>query len=184
MSLTTSVTKCLSNEDIDIIRKACIVQIQSPNGVQLPPDVVEKIQNTQSLDGLLDILTATKYLSWIDLRLLEALVVASGSSTAQDIVNKYKEVVYSKKLIDILPKAPSKEIRDAYFTKIVSTVGKSSDEITVADLLEFRLQLETVIMDINNGSCVLDINNDVIRPPSLVTAGIPPFVCMYILYAA
>ena len=156
VSLTSSVTKCLANEYFGIIRRACIVQIQSPNGAQLPQDVVEKIQNAQNLDALLDILTATKYWSWIDLRLLEALVAASGSSTAQDIVKKYKEAVYSKKLKEVLPKAPSKKIRDAYFTKIVSKVGKSFDKITVSDLIEFRSELESVIMDIKNGSCVLE----------------------------
>ena len=156
VSLTSSITNYFENEKFYVIRRACIAQIKSPNGAQLPPDVVEKIQNAHNLDELLDILTATEYWSWIDLRLLEALVVASGSSTAQDIVNKYKETVYSKKLIDVLPDAPSKEIRDAYFTKIVSKVGKSSDEITVADLIKFRSKLETVIMDINNGSCVLE----------------------------
>ena len=122
----------------------------------MPPDVVQKIQTADNLDALLDILTATEYWSWIDLRLLETLVVASGSTAAQDIVDKYKATVYSKKLIDVLPNAPSKEIRDAYFTKIVSKVGKDSDEITVADLIEFRSKLEKVIMDINNGTCVLE----------------------------
>ena len=156
VSLSSSITKCLANEDFGIISEACIVQIQSPNGVHLPQDVVEKIQNAQNFNALLNILIGTKYWSWINLRLLEALVVASGSSTAQDIVNKYKETVCTKKLIDVLPNAPSEEIRDAYFTKIVSKVGKSSDEITVADLIKFRSKLETVIMDINNGSCVLE----------------------------
>ena len=156
VSLTSSVTKCLANEDIGILKRASIVQMNSPNGAKLPPNVVQKVKNAENLDALLNILTATKYWSWIDLRLLEALVVASGSPTAQNIVNKYKESVYTKKLIDVLPKAPSKEIRDAYFTKVVSKVGKSSDEITVADLIEFRSKLESVIMDINNGSCVLE----------------------------
>ena len=156
ISLTSSVTKYLENEKFPIIRRACIAQIRSPNGAQLPPDVVQKIQNAKNLDDLLDILTATEYWSWIDLRLLEALVVASRSSTAQDIVDKYKETVYSKKLIDVLPDAPNKEIRDAYFTKVVSKVGKNSDEITVEDLIKFRSKLESVIMDINNGSCVLE----------------------------
>ena len=118
--------------------------------------MIQKIQTAETLDALLDILTATEYWSWIDLRLLETLVVASGSTAAQDIVNKYKATVYSKKLIDILPNAPSKQIRDAYFTKIVSRVGKNSDETTVADLIEFRSKLESVIMDINNGTCVLE----------------------------
>ena len=156
VSLTSSVTKCLENGNFGIIRRAYVVQIKTPNGAQLPPDVVQEIQNAVNLDALLDILIATDYWSWIDLRLLEALVVASGSSTAQDIVRKYKETVYSKKLIDVLPDVPSKEVRDAYFTKIVSKVGKSSDEVTVADLIKFRTKLESVIMDINNGSCVLE----------------------------
>ena len=182
VSLTVSVAKCLANKDFGIMKRGIIVQMQSPNGAQLPPDVVKKILNAQNLDGLLDILTTTCYWSWIDLRLLEALVIASGSSTAQDIVNKYKEIIYSKKLIDVLPMAPSKEIRDAYFVKIVSIVGKSSDEIMVSDLIEFRSGLESVIMDINNGRCVLEhiAASGIIRPPSPITAGIPPFVCMYV----
>ena len=154
--LISTVTECLESKKFFVIRRACIAQIKSPNGAQLPPDVVQKIQTSETLDVLLDILTATEYWSWIDLRLLEALVIASGSSTAQDIVDKYKATVYSKKLIEVLPNAPSKEIRHAYYTKIVSKVGKNSDEITVADLIEFRSKLESVIMDINNGTCVLE----------------------------
>ena len=154
--MTSCVAKYLENHNFTILRRACIVQIKSPNGVQLSPKVIQKIQNAENLDTLLDVLIATEYWSWIDLRLLEALVVASGSSTAQDIVDKYKATVYSKKLIDVLPNAPSKEIRDAYFTKIVSKIGKNSDEITVEDLIEFRSKLENVIMDINKGTCVLE----------------------------
>ena len=160
VSLTSTVTRYLENQNFFTIRRACITQIKSPNGAQLPPDVVQKVQSAENLDALLDILAATEYWSWIDLRLLEALVVASNSSTAQNIVDEYKATVYSKKLIDILPNAPSKKIRDAYFTKIVSKVGKNSDEMTVADLIEFRSELESVIMDINNGTCVLEHISD------------------------
>ena len=153
--LISTVTECLESKKFYIIRRACIAQINSPSGAQLPSDVVQKIKNAENLDALLDTLADTKYWSWIDLRLLEALVVASGSSTAQNIVKSYKETVYSKKLVDVLPHVPNKEIRDAYFTKIISKVGKDS-EITVGDLVELRSTLESVIMDINKGTCVLE----------------------------
>ena len=153
--LISTVTECLESKKFYTIRRACIAQINSPSGAQLPSDVVQKIKNAENLDALLDTLTDTKYWSRIDLRLLEALVVASGSSTAQDIVKSYKETVYSKKLVDVLPHVPNKEIRDAYFTKIISKVGKDS-EITVGDLVELRSTLESVIMDINKGTCVLE----------------------------
>ena len=156
VSLTSSVARHLENQDFSILRRACIAQIDSPDGAKLPADVVDKIQNAENLKTLLDVLTATKYWNWIDLRLLEALVVASGSSAAQDIIDKYKAAVYSKKLIEILQNAPSKETRDAYFTKIVSKVNKNPEEVTVADLIEFRSKLETVIMEINKGTCALE----------------------------
>ena len=162
-----------------MIRRACIAQIKSPSGAQLPPDVVQEIKNAENLDDLLDILTVTEYWNWLDLRLLEALIVASGSSTALNILNKYKEIVYSKKLIDVLPIAPSQEIRDAYFTKVVSIIGKNPNETTVADLINFRSKLESVIMDIKNGSCVLEHIPNIPEPP--ISAGIQLVICILVI---
>ena len=153
--LISTVTEFFESKKFYTIRRACIAQIKSPGGAQLPPDVVQKIKNAENLDALLDTLTDTKYWSWIDVRLLETLVVASGSSTAYDIVKSYKETVYSKKLVDVLPHVPNKKISDAYFTKIISKVGKDS-EITVGDLVKLRSTLENVIMDINTGTCVFE----------------------------
>ena len=169
----------MRNENFLEIRRACIAQIKSPSGAQLPPDVVQEIKNAENLDDLLDILTVTEYWNWLDLRLLEALVVASGSSTALNILKKYKEIVYPKKLIDVLPIAPSKEIRDAYFTKVVSIIGKNPNETTVADLIKFRSKLESVIMDIINGSCVLEHIPNIPEPP--ISAGIQLVICILVI---
>lgn len=153
--LTSNVSKLLQSEDFYTIRRACIEQTNTPNGAQLSPDMMQKITTTNNLNVLLDTLALSPYWSWIDLRLLSALVVASGSSTAKNFLDSYKKVTFSKKLIDVISDIPSKEVRDKHYTKIVSKFNKELDEITIFDLLKRQSQLETVIMDLKKGTCAL-----------------------------
>ena len=154
--LVASITEHLEKAKFTTMRRACIVQIKTPTGAKLSPTAVENINATKNLDELLDILALSPYWSWIDVRLLEALVTASGSATAEAILFNYKKVIFSKKVHDILPSAPSKEVSDEYYAKIVSKLDKDADDITVADLLKFQSKLEKVIMDIGEGTCVLE----------------------------
>ena len=153
--LTSNVSKLLRNADFYVIRRSCIEQINTPNGAQLSPEMVQKIKAANHLNTLLDTLAESPYWSWIDLRLLEAMVTASGSSVAKDILTKYRNAVFSKKLLEVLPSVPNIEIRDAYYSKIISKVQKDLEHIIVSDLLQFKSQLETVIMDIASGTCSL-----------------------------
>ena len=117
--------------------------------------MVQKIKTANNLNALLDTLAESPYWSWIDLRLLEAMVTASGSSVAKDLLTKYRNTVFSKKLLEVLPSVPNIEIKDEYYSKIVSKVQKDLEHVMVSDLLEFKSQLETVIMDIARGTCSL-----------------------------
>ena len=153
--LTSNVNKLLQKEDFYAIRRSCIEQINTPNGAQLSPEMVQKIKAANHLNTLLDTLAESPYWSWIDLRLLEAMVTASGSSVAKDLLTKYRNAVFSKKLLEVLPSVPNIEIRDAYYSKIASKFQKDLEHIMVSDLLQFKSQLETVIMDITSGTCAL-----------------------------
>jgi len=51
--------------------------------------MVEKVKSANNLDTLLDTLTDSPYWSWIDMRLLEAMVAASGSNVAKDLLTSY-----------------------------------------------------------------------------------------------
>lgn len=153
--LTSNISKLLQNEDFYPIRRSCIEQINTPSGAKLSPDMVQKIKATNNLNALLDTLAESPYWSWIDLRLLEVVVVASGSSIANDLLTSYRNTIFSKKLLEVLPNIPNKEIEDAYYSKIVSKIQKDVEQIIVSDLLKFQSQLETVIMDITNGTCSL-----------------------------
>ena len=153
--LTSNVGKLLQNADFYAIRRSCIEQINTPSGAQLSPDMVQKIKAANNLNALLDTLAESPYWSWIDLRLLEAMVTASGSRVAKDLLASYQNGVFSKKLIEVLPSVPNREIKDAFYSKIVSKIKKDLEQITVFDLLKFQTELETEIMDLKNGTCAL-----------------------------
>ena len=155
ISLTANISKLLQNEDFYAIRRSCIEQMKTPNGAQLSPDMIQKIKAANDLNALLDILVDCPYWSWIDLRLLEAMVAASGSNIAKGFLNSYRNTIFSKKLLEILPSIPNTEVKDAYYTKIASKVQKDVEQIVVSDLLKFQSQLETVIMGLANGTCSL-----------------------------
>ena len=154
--LQTKMKRLLKKSDYSDLRRACITQIRNPGGAKLSQNFTEQILRTQNIDDLFDLLVCSPYWSWIDIRILEVMVVASDNPQAVQLLNNYKDVVFSKKLIDLLPNAPSKEVKEEYYAIVVSKVNKDPNTMTVGDLLEFQYQLEEVIMDIQNGVCILE----------------------------
>lgn len=156
IAMQTKMRALLQSANYGDLRRACLAQIHSPGGVKLPDNVVEKVSSTQNIDDLFDVLVKTSYWCWIDIRILEMMVVASGNAQAHELLSNYKAVIFSKRLVDMLPNIPSKTEKEEYYTIIVTKVEKDIDEMTVADLLKFQSQLEKVIMGIKEGVCVLD----------------------------
>ena len=85
--------------------------------------------------------------------------MSSGINAAKILVTKYKEAIFSKKLSEVLDEVfmpQQQKDKEAYATRVGMKILKEPNEITVADLSKFAPVLETVIMDINNGTCVLE----------------------------
>ena len=134
-------------------------QRRTPGGVHFPDDLHQSIKAAKELDTLLDVLADSDYWNWVDLRLLDILVVSSGIKEAKLLIQKYKDSIFPKKLSEILDKLPlpqQKEHKEAYTTRVGTKIQKEPDDVTVGDLSHYCNLLEAVIMDINNGSCVLE----------------------------
>jgi len=156
ISLQTNLSYMLMKPHFPSLRRACIAQQKTPGGVKLPRLLKTEIRCAQNIDMLLDALVDSPYWSWIDVRLMQAIVRASNIPQAMQILKNYKNAVFSRKLIDLLPNIPSKDIKEKYYDKIVMKLEKDASNMTVADLLESQTELETVIMDIGRGTCILD----------------------------
>ena len=138
------------------LRRACIAQVHNPDGAELTPDLIEKISLTQNIDDLFDLLVRSPYWSWIDIRILDMMVAASGIPLAVKLLDNYKAAIFSKKLIDLLPNVFGKKIDEERYTKVVTKLQKDPKEMTVSDLLELQSKLEIDIMNIKKGICILE----------------------------
>ena len=155
--MVSELTRILRPADISTLKRA--FQMQIPRGVQLPANLKRKIKKAEQLDDLLDALIKSKYWNFADLRLINVLVFSSGIREAKELVDRYKEVFFTTKLSDILSTCvkvcPPNQHKE-YVCRVGQKISKEPHEITVADLSKYCTDLEKVIMDINEGSCVLD----------------------------
>ena len=154
--LTSKMRSHLAKAEFSDLRRVCIEQMKTPSGAQLSPDLLKKVRSSENITALFDALAESPCWSWIDVRLLSVMAAASGLVESIEVVEKYRQSVFSRKLIDVIPSAPSRKVKDEYYSKLVIKLGKKANELTVSDLLEFQNELEEVILDINNGVCVLD----------------------------
>ena len=154
--LTSQLKLLLAKTDFSNLKRSCIEQINTPSGAQLPPELVAKVKSCDNITTLFDVLADSAYWSWIDVRLLKVMAAASGLVKAIKLLSNYRKTIFSKKLFDLLPNAPSKEVKEKYYTKIVTKLNKNPKEMTVGDLMEFQSQLEEVLLDIKKGFCILE----------------------------
>ena len=154
--LTSQLKSMLARTDLSDLQRSCIEQMKTPGGAQLPPELITRVKSCENITKLFEALADSIYWSWIDIRLLKTMTAASGLKGAIRLLSCYRKTVFSKKLIDVIPNAPSKEIKEKYYSEIVTKLNKSSKEMTVADLLEFQQQMEEVILDITTGTCTVD----------------------------
>ena len=154
--LQTKMKALFKKADFGDLRRACIAQVHNPDGAELAPNLVEKIAVTQNINDLFDLLVRSPYWSWIDIRILEMMVAASGISLADKLLDNYKAAVFSKRLIELLPNVFGKDLGEEFCTKVVTKIQKDPKEMTVADLLGLQSKLEIEIMNIKKGICILE----------------------------
>ena len=154
--LTSQMMLQLTKANFCNIRRSCTEQTKTPKGAQLTSKVIEKVKLCTNVNDLFDALADSPFWNWFDLRLISAMAVASGLEESMQLLQNYKQSVFSRKVYDVIPNAPSIKVKNRYYKILVTKLKKKVGDLTVADLLEFQFKLEKVILDINVGVCTLD----------------------------
>jgi len=134
-----------SNCEFTLLRSACTKPDKPLATVnKLPSEFVEKVTATKNLDELLELLNACDYCNWMNVRMLEKLAASSRQVEAQTLIHKYKRIIFSKKLADILQDIPQLEITEEYYTKVQDKWKKDLKDITVEDIVKHWSKLQKI----------------------------------------
>ena len=150
--LTSKIESILELQKFPELRRACVQRISSL-GSNLPRSLVPKIQQTTTLDEMLDVLAPSPYWNFFDTRLLETLVSASGSPEAEEWLESFKATFYAKKVTEVLPYVNIKPFDESI--DIVEKFDKDPKDLTISELLEHKYKLEYEVLDIDEGELVL-----------------------------
>ena len=150
--MTACIEAILENLDFMKLRRACILKICSL-GSTLPNSLIPKIQSTTSLDDILDVLSGSPYWNGFDTRLLQALVSASGSPEAEQLLENFKATFYATKVVEVIPYISIKPFKES--TSLVEKFDKNPKDLTILELLEHKYKLEYEVLDIDEGELVL-----------------------------
>ena len=150
--MTSEIESILEVQRFPKLRRACVQRISSL-GSNLPRSLIPKIQHTTSLDDMLDVLAPSPYWNWFDTRLLQALVSASGSSEAEEWLESFKTIFYTKKVNEVIPYVSIKPFKESI--DIVEKFDKDPKDLTISELLEHKYKLEYEVLDIDEGELVL-----------------------------
>ena len=107
-----------------------------------------QIKQVQNMESLLDLLAEnTVHCNWIKIEILEA--IARRSRELQKLLQKYKEVIFSKKLREIWAYLPHILIRNKYYQKLKSIFNdKDPDDTTLGEIRKYsKVSLPTTDLD-------------------------------------
>ena len=125
----------LKQEDFDKVHRKCLENLNVLGGISLSPDVEDKIDQSKNLSELFNVLSRCKqYWNWMNIRILEKM--AGNSTPAKNLIKKYKNEVFSKKVKEVLSEIPDMIVPADQYTKVKAKWNKDFDELTIKDIVK------------------------------------------------
>lgn len=140
--------------DISALKVALINQAHTPDGVILEKSFKDEIKAAKSINDLLLAFDDSSYCNWLDIRLLEVLANCSLPN-AVEVIDAYKQYLFSKNLKEVLPKHKQSKQRRAFIAKVSTKLKMDPDKVTVGDFINLRSEIEKVVLDL--GKQILNI---------------------------
>ena len=155
--LCTHLCTILKGCDVSDLKVALISQANTPDGVQLDNSMKDKIIAAKSINDLLIAFDDPSCCNWLNIRLLEVLAYCS-LPIAVEVINAYRNFLFAKKLMVVLPKQHEQsEQRKTFITEVSAKINLDADKVTVGDFMRHYQDIEEVILDL--GKQILNIKH-------------------------
>jgi len=145
-----------SDCEFPLLRSACVKSNKFVSKINsLPSDLVDKINETNNLDELLEVLIASPHCNWVNVRMFEKMVAFSNQREAKQLIDNYKKIIFSKKLADVLEDFTGIETTDNYYTRVRNKWDKNVEDITLEDITNRWSKLQK-IFDVDDLELLLE----------------------------
>ena len=90
IKLSAAVTDIIQHSNFNRLQRACIEKARSPKMLNKSDQVIPVIKEAQSFQALCSMLADTTYWSFLDIRMMEAMAIASLIPAAQETIRNFK----------------------------------------------------------------------------------------------
>ena len=150
----------LNQEDFGKVQTKCLQNINVIGGISLSMNVENKIDDSKNLAGLFKVLCRCRsHWNWMNVRMFEKL--AGNSSKAKQLIENYKNKVFSRKVKDIMSEISFLDILTDGYTEVKEKWNKEFNDLKIIDIVErwsdvekkFNVEETMLLKSINRG-CV------------------------------
>jgi len=80
--------------------------------------------------------------NWFNTNLVDMIVIGSGNKKLKNLVDRYKESIYSRKLHQVLKYIPEQPLKTKYYKEVKARFSsKDPDNVTVRELINYNDEL-------------------------------------------
>jgi len=147
--LSKSVQKAIKDTDFLTVKQASMESAMFPTMALKSKEICSIVQSSQTFQTLVSLLTEKCYWNFLDTRMMEAMVTASGIPAAQKSIENFKNTFYGKKIKEVAPQFLLYERDKSDLTLIKEICNK---DMTIAELHDHRFFIETELFGIGPGA--------------------------------
>ena len=153
--LITKLRNNIKDCHLNSIKQHCLARINHAEDLELQ----EKIRTTTTVNDFFDLLVEYKnHCNWLNVDLVESIVIISGNDKLMKLVDKYKDTVYSKTLQQVWESIPSlsNKVKSKCSEKVKAEEHfskRSPSDVSMKELLPYKtlsFEIAMLISEISN----------------------------------
>ena len=152
--LSASVTSIIEDSDFLRLKRAAIERVKSPKMIQRSNELVPIIDEAKSFQDLCTTLAKTSYWNFLDIRMMDAMAIASLIPAAQQSIENFKKTFFGMTLAEAAPYFPIISLKSGH-TVITERLDKDPSKMTIFELHKHRFYLETELLQTGPNTCTI-----------------------------
>ena len=154
IKLSAYVTALIQNTNFPSLQRACIEKASSPRMLRKSNEIVPIIKGAESFQALCIMIAETTFWNFLDIRMMEAMAIASMIPAAQIAIENFKKTFFNMTLKEAAPQFPVIAIKPGY-TAMHEDLDRDPSQMTIGELHKHRFYLEKEIVQAGPDTCTI-----------------------------